>query len=204
MEDRSCGQFQGPKPWEAYHVTGEFSKLGKGYVNHCGPTSITNLILSLRQQENSQICSQEEAVRVFEEVAAIGKRHVLYVNVDLLKVWGGTLDLGAGRFIALCLKKIGIPIARVKRRRFCSRKNLEAALSRGSILYIIMRHHKKYKNHHILCYGLEDGRLRVADNWSRTPQYLTFEEVKWYFFIEVELRRVDTPEQETSPLVFSR
>ncbi len=177
-----------PHPWEAYHVTGEFANLGKGFKNHCGPTSITNLILSLKQRESGRTSPTEAAQEVFEQVAKIGRRHILYMNADVLKIWGGTLDLGAGHYIALCLKKAGIQTARVKTRRLCTRKNLENALSRGSTLYIIMRHHKKYKNHHILCYGMEEGKLRVADCWSKKPTYLTLEEVRWYFFLEISAR----------------
>ena len=31
-------------------TTGRFEKLGKGYVRHCGPTAITNLILTLNHR----------------------------------------------------------------------------------------------------------------------------------------------------------
>ena len=37
-------------PYAVYHTTGCYSRLGKGYVNHCGPTAITNAILTLRRR----------------------------------------------------------------------------------------------------------------------------------------------------------
>ena len=32
----------------SFRTTGEFAGLGGGYAKHCGPTAITNLILTLR------------------------------------------------------------------------------------------------------------------------------------------------------------
>ena len=32
---------------ESYCTTGEFAGLGRGYQKHCGPTAVTNLLLTL-------------------------------------------------------------------------------------------------------------------------------------------------------------
>ena len=153
---------------------------------------------------------------VFARVVKSGRRFGYYMNMDLW-VLGGTFDIRAGGFIRRCLKEAGLTHFRVKPRRLLTEKAVRAALSRDSILYLELRHHRKYGSHHVLCYGgsetmcepekadpenremerKEKGRreggkpktelkLRIADGWSRTPQFYTVKELGFAYMIELE------------------
>lgn len=52
---------------ESYCTTAQFAKRDRAYHKHCGPTAITNLVLTLRPE------LAKEALRVFDEVAALGR-----------------------------------------------------------------------------------------------------------------------------------
>ena len=196
---------------ESYRVTGDFDHVAeKGYRRHCGPTAITNFLLTIQEKDAA---SPED---VFARVVRSGRRFAYYMNMDL-GVLGGTFDIRAGGYIRRCLKEAGFMHFRVKPRRLLTEKAARAALSRGSILYLELRHHRKYGSHHVLCYGgvetvyepdgkeqksLEAGesekaskgscklkrelKLRIADGWNRTPQFFTVRELGFAYMIELE------------------
>ena len=96
------------QPYASYCTTGQFARLEKGFVRHCGPTAVTNLVLMLRARfpEAAETASPEE---IFLRSAAIGKRLLIYHNMDLFHLYGGTNNLLAGIYIEKCLQSFGFP-----------------------------------------------------------------------------------------------
>ena len=177
---------------ERYHITSEFDHLTeKKYRRHCGPTAITNLVMTL--SEGSLLDPEEEsraAKEVFRKVAGIGKKRFYYMNAEL-GFFGGTFDFRAPGFLRQCSLAFRLPVRKIHHRRFLTEKAAKRALERGSFLYLELRYHKKYGNHHILCYGgREDSNgklyLRIADGWSRLPCLLPAKELGLAYMVEVE------------------
>ena len=168
---------------EKYLTVGRFRKLGKGYDRCCGSTAITNLIMTLQDEAH-----EESPDEVFLSVAKAGIRRGIYVNMDLFKRFGGTSNLLSEPYIKLCLKKNGID-AELQYLGRLTEERLERAVRRGSYLYLELLFHPKYGNHHILCYGAEKQDkgwvLRIADGWSGRPVFMTVDELKRTYAIEV-------------------
>ena len=82
---------------ESYCTTRQFAKRDRDYVKHCGPTAITNLVLALSGDPAL------EPARVFDQVAAIGRRLGVYWNMRATKHFGGTSDALAGLYIRQAL-----------------------------------------------------------------------------------------------------
>jgi hypothetical protein len=202
-------------PWEAYETyctTGEFAKLGKrGYVRHCGPTAMTNLILTLKKREakgdlffsgaNGGI-QQRDLLRqpineLFEEIAATGQRMLVFANMDLFGRLGGTSDILAGLYLRRLLNKYRLN-ARVKGHFPLTEHRVRSAVERGSLLYLELHRHPRYQNHHLICYTAEEVflpgsskevgfYLKCADGWGKQPVCLTVSDMlPGSSFIEVE------------------
>ena len=144
---------------ERYLTVGRFRKLGKGYERCCGPTAITNLIMSLQDEKESP----EE---IFLSVARTGIRRGIYMNMDLFKRFGGTSNVLTEPYIKRCLKQHGVQ-AELHYLGRLTEERLQRALRRGSYLYLELLFHPKYGNHHVLCYGARPAKdgwlLRIAD-----------------------------------------
>lgn len=200
------------EPYESFGTTGQFAKIGdKTYLRHCGPTAVTNLIVTLLRMEKAesnrrrnrnpkQNLLQEEAAdcdkrtpdamnEIFQDVARTGQHMLIYYNTDLLHHFGGTSDYLVRPYLMRCIQKYGLH-ARVGRRFFLTEENVRKAVQRGSLLYVVLRHHPTYKNHHIICYSAQelllqkDKRqvgfyLKCADGWSSQPAYLSVEQMKF-------------------------
>ena len=180
---------QDRRAYESYRTTGEFSRLGRGYRRHCGPTAITNLLLTLRRQGETQL---QDPAAVFRSVASLGTHRLCYGNFDLLGHWGGTSDLLSPLYLRSCLRRFGFPRLKIGPRRRLNAKRLEAAVNSGAVLYLQLRRHPRYGNHHLLCYGAQrDGetgewRLRVADGWTAAPVELPLRELRRCWCIPIE------------------
>ncbi|MBR3004038.1 MAG: hypothetical protein IKH67_03075 [Lachnospiraceae bacterium] len=168
----------------SYRTTGQFEKIRRGYKRHCGPTAITNLILTLRPELNAE--------DVFRHVVRIGSRHMIYWNMDLFHRFGGTSDFLTGAFIRMCLNEFGLYDWQVRFRGFVSPRKVKAAFSRGSILLVSLHFHPKYKNHHVLCYGgvMDRGvpSLVIADGWKAEKTLIPFNKLGFAIFFEVSPR----------------
>lgn len=218
-------------PWEKYEsfcTTGQFTRIGnETYYRHCGPTAVTNLILTLwRAEKDSKEGRREdtfvrkdgipaarskktsgelagnltdEDIRgIFQEVAKTGQRMLIYYNTNLFGKIGGTSDFLMRPYLLRCFRKFGLN-ARVGKRYLMNEENVREALGRGSILYVELHHHPKYKNHHVICYSAEellikkDQRqvgfyLKCADGWTNQPVYLSIEQMPFASgFFEIEL-----------------
>lgn len=180
-------------PWEkriTRHTTQEFAGLGKGYKRHCGPTAITNALLTLHHRDRF-LPRPVDARQIFTTVSTIGKRKGIYWNTDLFGRFGGTYDLLTRKYIRDCFAYYqvdphltGSPIA--------TKKQVIRALDAGRLLYLQLIRHPIYGSHHLLCYGytvlrsLQEGReelyLLLADGWSETTRYLRMADLGWFHF----------------------
>ena len=109
------------EPFASYCVTRQFANLDDGYVRHCGPTAITNLLLTLNRrygfiknplpEEASGFTEpfQPDPADVFRTVCRIGRKNLAYWNTDVVRRFGGTYDWLTGRYIRECFRYFGIP-----------------------------------------------------------------------------------------------
>lgn len=150
-------------------TTGQFARLDRSYERNCGPTAVTNLIFTLAGREGRPI--MEKPHQVFQRVAGIGQRYLLYLNTDFMKMLGGTSDILAPLYIGVCLRAYGLTGYRVRGPFPASAARICSEIDKGGIVYMEVHMHPVYGSHHMLCYGyrIKDGRLmlRVADGWSR-------------------------------------
>ena len=203
-------------PYAVYRTTGCYSRLGKGYVNHCGPTAITNAILTLRRRagiETEKRIPNSEDREIFEKVARYGTRHLFYFNFSFLKHYGGTLDVLAGFYLRNMLSRYVPGKVHVSLLRPLSARLMQKELSRGRFLYIQVLRHPKYKNHHFLCYGYRQGPVPkdvrgrkkdnilfiCADGWSLAPKELTKKDFRFGSFrsISMEMQHFKKTENTT-------
>ena len=142
------------------------------YKQHCGPTAITNLILSYRPELDPD--------EVFRKVARIGTSHLIYWNMDFHKIFGGTSNALAGAFIRMSLREYGLDALKVRFRGHSGLKKLRRATDKDHAVFLVLTHHPKYKNHHVLCYGVKDTEsgpaLLLADGWKGRPVLMPY---KW-------------------------
>lgn len=105
------------EPFASYCTTGQFARLDGGYVRHCGPTALTNLLLTvnrrygyLRTPADESVPAAEPApADVFRTVCRIGRNILAYWNTDFLRHFGGTYDWLTGRYIRECFRYFGVP-----------------------------------------------------------------------------------------------
>ena len=202
-------------PWEdeiARHTTLEFAHLGKGFKRHCGPTAITNLILTL-DRRYGYLEPSATPQSVFTDVSAIGRKKGIYWNTDVLHHAGGTYDVLTGLYITSSLKHFGIPLKkgdeagetegpekgphgiRIGSSYFASKRKALRLLDEGKLLYLQLSYHPIYGNHHLLACGYtilhsadglkREGYLILADGWSARPRYLRLSGLGIWHYLEV-------------------
>ncbi len=201
--------------WEkeiSRHTTRDFARIGSGYRRHCGPTAITNLILTLHRRYR-YLKPPAEARDIFTEVSAIGRKKGIYWNTDFLRFFGGTYDILTRLYITDCLRHYQIPLGAgkvgepdplsgdsrhrvtVSGRFFASKSRAVKALNEGKLLYLQLLHHPVYGNHHLLCCGYtvlssvtggkKEMYLILADGWSASPRYLRMSGIGIWHFLEI-------------------
>ncbi len=177
------------KMQESYCTTSQFAKIGDGYKRHCGPTAISNLLLTLKPElAEEEDCGAE---KVFKHVALIGKRRMSYVNADVLGRFGGTSDLLARLYLPACLKAFHIRNHKVRGPYLFSKGRMRRELDEGRILYLEVHRHPKYGGHHLICYGYkmdaqDEMLLKVADGWKAEPVYMPASECRLGCFLTVQ------------------
>ena len=154
-------------PYYSFHSTAEF---GRGYYkNHCGPTAITNLIVTARQRQLGTALSSDEVRDTFEKVASMGKRSLIYVKA--------------------AFKKLGIKSLRPVMRHTLSAGNARRILSKGSFLLIELFGHPKYGWHQMVIYDTDErGLFIAADGFSSSPVFLNDKEIGRGLFLEIASR----------------
>lgn len=161
-------------PWKdcaAFCTTGQFENLDGGLMRHCGPTAITNLILTMQNagklKDGSEkdggsnhnyiqdmIEQEQHEDQVFRQVVGIGRNRKLYWNTNVLGRFGGTFDLMSGSYIRSAVKEFfpQLPVKTQLVLRPSGEKAVQA-LKKGSVLYLMLHGHPTYGDHHVLCYG---------------------------------------------------
>lgn len=155
---------------ETYCTTGQFAN----YKRHCGPTAMTNLVLAFRPDL--------EATLVFNEIVAIGRRHLAYLTVKNI---GGTSDGLSGVYLRAVLNHYGLGDAVVKFAGVATERRLRRALQLGAVCYLQMHFHPKYHNHHVLVYASDWKGLRTADGWQCRPVFLNERDVRGATFFTI-------------------
>ena len=177
---------------EAYCTTGCFARLGTGYDRHCGPTAVTNLVLTLEEGPEKPRPSevrQSYENETFLRIAKMGAKSRIYWNTSFFGHFGGTSDWLVLFLIRRAIREHGLPARSVKGPFLIRENNLRRELHKGNILYLMVHGNPRYKSHHMLCYGEQvrpEGILfRVADGWKAVPQYLPAKELRYGLFYAV-------------------
>lgn len=164
----------------SFHSTSEF---GRGYYkNHCGPTALTNLVVTVLQKKRGQLLSDDEVQHIFEETASLGRKRLIYNRRY------GTTDIFL-RFYALSVfKRLNVSdLLRPGTRRTISGDNARRLLSRGSFLITELFGHPKYGWHQMLIYDTDEkGRFITADGFSPSPVYLDDKGIGRGLFLEIK------------------
>lgn len=163
----------------SFHSTAEF---GRGYYkNHCGPTALTNLIVTAMQKQQGREFSSAEVTAIFEEVAQSGRKRLIYNRRY------GTTDLFIWFYAKSMFKKLGVSsLIRPAIRHTLSGKNARRSLSRGSYLLIELFGHPKYGWHQMVIYDTdEEGRFITADGISPSPVLLDDDSIGRGLFLEI-------------------
>ena len=188
---------------EAYCTTGSFSKLGKGFDKHCGPTAVTNLILTLQEEREdlSQGIRSMRALqeRVFLQVARFGMKSRIYWNTNFLGVFGGTSDFLAPILILTGMREFGLKGYVLRGPFVLTEKRMLRELEKGAVLYLMLHRNSQYESHHLLCYGAEerDGItvFRLADGWVGKARYLSAKELRYGLFYSIRPKKKEAEEQ---------
>ena len=184
----------------AYCTTGQFARLSGGFVKHCGPTAVTNVIVSFMNRAFSLGLADKkpepkDIEEIFLQVAGIGTDKKIYWNTDFMKMFGGTFDHLTKSYLKNCLMCFGLVNVVPGRMRRATRKNFLSELDKGNIAYLQLRFDKPYGSHHVVCYGYSfvkaadsDERhlyLKIADGWSHTPRYMEESDMMLNSFIGI-------------------
>lgn len=158
---------------EYYCTMGQFANR----YRHCGPTAMTNLVLTLSDEAGL------EREAVFNEVVRIGRTHLAYLNV---KNVGGTSDGLSGVYLRAVLKRYGLEGAVVRFGGPATPGRLRAAFQKGALVYLQMHFHPKYHNHHVLMYGVDRDGFRTADGWRAKPTYFDKKDLRGATFFTIQ------------------
>ena len=169
----------------SFHSTAEFGR--DYYRNHCGPTAITNLIITDRQRRLGKELSLEEAREIFETVASMGRHRLIYNRRY------GTTDLLLWFYVKAAFKKLGTGTLRPAMRHTLSASNARRILSRGSFMLVELFGHPKYGWHQMVIYGTdENGLFITADGFSASPVLLNDKEIGRGLFLEIASREISS------------
>ncbi|MBQ7584315.1 MAG: hypothetical protein IJT24_06860 [Lachnospiraceae bacterium] len=163
----------------SFHSTAEF---GRGYYkNHCGPTALTNLIITARQKQQGRILPPDEVRGIFEEVASCGRRRLIYNRRY------GTTDLFLWFYAKSVFKKMEVSsILRPGTRHTISGRNARRVLDKGSYLLMELFGHPEYGWHQMVIYDTdEEGRFITADGISPSPVLLDDATIGRGLFLEI-------------------
>ena len=169
----------------SFHSTAEF---GRGYYkNHCGPTAITNLIITARQKQLGTELSLEEAREIFEKVASMGRHRLIYNRRY------GTTYLLLWFYVRAAFRKFGNGTLRPAMQHTLSADNARRILSKGSYMLVELFGHPKYGWHQMVIYGTDgNGLFIAADGFSSSPVLLNDKEIGRGLFLEIASRKISS------------
>ncbi|MCR5236725.1 MAG: hypothetical protein K6E34_05945 [Lachnospiraceae bacterium] len=164
----------------SFHSTAEF---GRGYYrNHCGPTALTNLVVTALQKQQGRKLPEEEIKEIFEKTASLGRRRLIYNRRY------GTTDLFLWFYARAVFKNNGVSgLLHPAARHTISGKNARQILSKGSYILIELFGHPKYGWHQMVIYDTdENGRFITADGFSSEPVFLDDNTIGRGLFLEIK------------------
>ena len=167
--------------WLSFRSTAEFAR--NKYRNHCGPTAITNLLITLAQARDGRLVDSEEAVEIFDRVASFGRRLLVY-NIRF-----GTTDLLLGLFARLVFFRLSKGSIRVGFRHFLNKKSLNRTIGRGNFALLELFGHPLYGWHQMLIYGMdESGDYIACDGIADHPVHIPPADIGRGLFLEIKTR----------------
>ncbi len=168
---------------------------GVRWYNNCGPTAVTNLLVMARRRFQAAGEDPARDLSLYAEAARYGARRLIYLNARK-GPFHGTSDLRAGAYIRqMCRRALGMS----PHLRFLpvSESNLRRSLDCGALVYLLLRRHPAYGNHHLIGYGYtvvqsqSTGEtrfyLKVSDGHAAGPRYLDLSDspARFRFYYEV-------------------
>ena len=176
-EEEKKGDIPAPK-WLSFRSTSIFS--AGFFKNHCGPTAITNLIISALQAERGEAVPDRECESIFETVAGLGMKRLFY-NFRF-----GTTDLLLPFFVRAAFRLFGVKLLRTGRRHFISPKKIRRSLSKGSFAYMEVFSHPDYGWHQWLIYDTAgDEGFLAADGRTSGPVIIKEKDLGKGLFLEI-------------------
>ena len=182
--------------WGSYlpfHSMAEYSQLGNGYENHCGPTAITNMLIMYGQRFNVSSINNTNHHNIFFYFLTIGIANLYYHNTDFL-VFGGTMNALANNYIQNCFSSYGVTVT-CPATFYINYTTVERSLRTDNLLYIMLRGNECYGNHHLVGYAYyrlfnnnytqSATYIRVADGWDTNARYLDIQSIGSDRFWEV-------------------
>lgn len=178
------------RPYISKFTTARFRDLDKGYSLHCGPTAMSNLVTTYAKRYGFSSVTSLEPEELFRKVASIGAKRLIFWNGPAIPLLGGTMDLAVPWYIRAVWKEFRLPAPHISFQRRATEKNLLTSLKKGAILYVELRHHPKYGEHHIIVYGCRgDGITEpvyyAADGWRPMETLLKSEDFRRSFYHEI-------------------
>ena len=167
---------------------------GVRWYNNCGPTAVTNLMV-MAGRRYPAAAAPDDHLALYAKAARYGTRHLFYANLSKGPV-KGTSDLRAGTYLRrMFVRLLGLrPAVRLRR---ASEKNLRQSLDGGALLYLVLRRHPAYRNHHLAGYGYTVVKsrstgetrtyLKVSDGHAAAPRYLDLADCRANLWIYYEI-----------------
>lgn len=197
VRERDCWGEYAPH----YTAVSRFGQVdGVRWYNNCGPTALTNLLVMARRRYPLPGGPDSDQA-LYARIARYGVRHLIYVNREKGPV-RGTSDLRAGTWLRRMFRQL-LGIRPAVRFRRASREALLSSLDRGALLYLMLRRHPAYKDHHLVGYGyvvLESAStgqtrtyLKVSDGHNPQTRYLDLEDYRGRLRFYYEITFPDLP-----------
>lgn len=167
---------------------------GVRWYNNCGPTALTNLLVMARRRYPSRDSRVSDRA-LYAWIARYGTRRLFYINREKGPA-RGTSDLRAGTWLRRMFRQLLGMTPRVRFRR-ATRDALLDSLDRGALLYLLLRRHPAYRDHHLVGFGYtvvesettgeRRTYLKVSDGHAAGVRYLdlTDYEGKLRFYYEI-------------------
>lgn len=150
-----------------------------GYYNHCGPTAITNMVLSYAKKYPGKV-SLPSDLSVFLTTAQIGINYNYYTNIN--NDYGGTNYEKAGIYAQKVFNHYSIN-ANVSSKLPSTYSNIKSNLGNGSLLLVNLVNHSTYGNHFVMGFacnrmvsqstGYYLSFIKVSDGWNTSARYVT-------------------------------
>lgn len=169
-------------PYASFCIMGDFEHLRHGYRQHCGPTALTNLLLTLKNIHSTPELAIETPQSLFVQTARLGRRMLAYYNISLFGRFGGTSWFLMGLYLRMALRKYKVnDHVIVHPYSLAKGSDVVRQLDKGRLVFLQMLHHPTYKAHDVVAYGYQELKspqggkvfyLKIADGWSRRPRFV--------------------------------